>query len=309
VRFLAASLILLGTCDLAFAGHVPLPRPRPPALAAAANGSLLSYKLAARPPSPEQESVRTDAQAGAGPSACVWRLTQIAQIAELPGVNGPGECDAGDVVRLEKVVMPDGSLVALSPPATLACPMAEAAAHWVRDDVGPAAADLDSSPVGIATHASYDCRSRNNVRGAKMSEHGRGNALDIGAIKLANGTVIDLTSRSASASFRQRVRVATCQRFNTVLGPGSDAFHEKHIHVDLAVRSRGYRMCQWDVRGPVEMAEPALPPTEATAAKVVTRKETAAEKADARKAAAALNVKARKADAVQFNARRAARRR
>ena len=41
-------------------------------------------------------------------------------------------------------------------------------------------------------------------------------------------------------------------RFSTVLGPGSDGYHENHIHVDLAERRGGYRMCQWDVREPDE---------------------------------------------------------
>ena len=43
---------------------------------------------------------------------------------------------------------------------------------------------------------------------------------------------------------------AACDRFTTVLGPGSDSYHETHIHLDLAQRYRGYRMCQWDVREP-----------------------------------------------------------
>jgi hypothetical protein len=56
-----------------------------------------------------------------------------------------------------------------------------------------------------------------------------------------------------------------CGRFTTVLGPGSDGYHETHIHVDLAERRGGYRMCQWDVRDPapvaaVETAIPLPPP-------------------------------------------------
>jgi hypothetical protein len=35
-----------------------------------------------------------------------------------------------------------------------------------------------------------------------------------------------------------------------VLGPGSDGYHEAHVHVDLAERRSGHRMCQWDVREP-----------------------------------------------------------
>jgi hypothetical protein len=33
-----------------------------------------------------------------------------------------------------------------------------------------------------------------------------------------------------------------------VLGPASDGFHENHVHVDLAERRSGYRICQWAVR-------------------------------------------------------------
>ena len=36
----------------------------------------------------------------------------------------------------------------------------------------------------------------------------------------------------------------------TVLGPGSDGYHEDHVHVDLAERAGGHRMCQWEVREP-----------------------------------------------------------
>ena len=83
-----------------------------------------------------------------------------------------------------------------------------------------------------------------------MSEHGKGNAIDIRAVRLGNGGVFDLTSAIVAKDFRERVRAAACSRFNTVLGPGSDSYHEGHIHLDLAQRSRGYKMCQWDVREP-----------------------------------------------------------
>jgi len=49
------------------------------------------------------------------------------------------------------------------------------------------------------------------------------------------------------------------------LGPGSDGYHENHIHVDLAERAGGHRMCQWDVREPGEEAVP-LPQPRPTAA-------------------------------------------
>jgi hypothetical protein len=53
---------------------------------------------------------------------------------------------------------------------------------------------------------------------------------------------------------RDALRETACARFTTVLGPGSDGHHEGHIHLDLAERGHGYRICQWDVREPPKHA-------------------------------------------------------
>ena len=42
-----------------------------------------------------------------------------------------------------------------------------------------------------------------------------------------------------------------------MLGPGSDGYHEDHIHVDLAQRRSDYRLCQWDVRQPIHRVLPS----------------------------------------------------
>jgi hypothetical protein len=174
----------------------------------------------------------------------------MARFAHRPTENGPGQCGAADLVRLEGIVMPNGALVRIIPPAILRCPMAHAVAQWVRNDLGPASSGLKSPPAAIANEGSYDCRGRNNDSNGKISEHGRGNALDLGPIRLANGAVIDLSKRSPPQSFRQHLRDAACRRFTTALGPGSDPYHATHIHLDLIERARGYRLCQWDVETP-----------------------------------------------------------
>ena len=85
------------------------------------------------------------------------------------------------------------------------------------------------------------------------------------AIRLANGKSFELTDPLVSKSFRERMRTATCSRFTTVLGPGSDGYHENHIHMDLAERTRGYRMCQWDVHEPPVLVSVPLPQPRPTA--------------------------------------------
>ena len=191
--------------------------------------------------------------------ACYERLGKIAQFTAIPIRVEPAQCARFDIVRLDRIVMPDQKLVTVTPPPSLRCSMAEAVAEWVRDDVGPMAAELGAPVAAISGFDSYECRPRNNIRGATLSEHGKGNALDVGAVKLRNGATFSLTDPLVSRLFRERMRVAACARFSTVLGPGSDSYHNEHIHLDLAERSNGYRICQWNVLDPAAVAEVPLP--------------------------------------------------
>jgi hypothetical protein len=204
---------------------IPLPRPRP----------VIPLPDAAAEP--------------AGPTECQLRITaDIAVIEPLPAVTGANGCGITDPVRLSAVMTKDKARIAITPAATLRCTMAEAIAHWIREDVAPITATLGSPLGGIANFDSYDCRGRNRVAGALISEHGKGNALDIRAVTLTNGKSHELTDIAVAKPMRERLKASACARFTTVLGPASDGFHENHIHVDLAERRSGYRICQWAVR-------------------------------------------------------------
>lgn len=186
----------------------------------------------------------------AEPSACRMRLTSDIAIApSLDPIDGDGECDVADPVRLEAVVLEGGSQVALSPPAVLRCRMAEAVAAWLREDVAPALAPRGAF-ASIVVYDALSCRPRNRVPGAKISEHGKGNAIDIRALALADGTAIRPTDLDVERPLRARLRGSACARFTTVLGPGSDGYHEAHIHLDLAERRNGYRLCHWELDPP-----------------------------------------------------------
>ena len=95
--------------------------------------------------------------------------------------------------------------------------------------------------------ASYACRGRNNARGAKMSEHGFGNAIDISAFTLESGRKVsvlaDWNGDRDAKKFLRQVRGEACGEFATVLGPGSDAHHRDHIHLDLQNRRSGNAYC------------------------------------------------------------------
>jgi hypothetical protein len=212
--------------------------------------------------------------APATPSECQLRLAKIALFQALPPLLGPGECGAGDVVLLQSVVLRGAAGVAVTPPATLRCAMAEQIALWLRDDVAAETLKLGAALRGVDNYDSYECRTQNRVPGAPLSEHGRANALDIRALRLANGKVIGLTDVEVAKDWRERVRASACARFTTVLGPGSDGAHEEHIHVDLAERRSGYRICEWDVREPGALATNAERVAE-TGAATKTRPEAA----------------------------------
>jgi hypothetical protein len=228
-----------------------------------------------RPESAPKEQAST-AKSDTSPSPCQIRLRELASFKPAPAITGPGECTAPDVVTLEAILLPDKSRAAISPPATLRCPMAEAVAQWVIDDVAPAVAATGQSLRNIETLDSFDCRPRNNVAGAPVSEHGRANALDVRALGVSHGAVLELTSANTSKPLREKLRETACARFDTVLGNGADAYHESHVHIDLMERHNNYKMCQWEVLDPAEAAALAAKKTAAAHAQAEV-KEAAAE--------------------------------
>jgi hypothetical protein len=164
-------------------------------------------------------------------------------------------------VRLETIVLDDASRIAIDPPATLRCTMAETVVSFVRAEAAMLAQDLGAPLRALTNYDSYNCRGRNRIVGARTSEHGKGNALDIRGLTLTNGRFVELTDPRVARSFREKFRADMCARFTTVLGPGSDGYHENHIHMDLAERRSGWRSCHWDVREPEVATAPTAPAT------------------------------------------------
>jgi hypothetical protein len=247
----AAALCLISGHVLA--EDVPLPRPRP----------AEADKVPAIEIDPVFASVPREA------SACQMRMVadRIATIEVLPSIAGPADCGAIDLVKLKEIVLPDGARVTVIPAPTLRCEMAEAVTHWVREDVLPEISKLGSTLQALDNFDSYECRGRNRVVGARTSEHGRGNALDVRGMKLSNGRFVDLTDKALARDFREAMKASVCSRFATVLGPHSDGYHENHIHLDLAERRNNYKLCQWAVLDPAPVIPLPRPrPPEAPAA-------------------------------------------
>jgi hypothetical protein len=230
--------------------NVPLPRPRPPTWS-----EPHSFAEAAGPDF-------NSADVSATPSDCDQRLAVIAVIDLLPRLIGPGECGGRDMVRLDAVVLSDHRRVEIKPTAVLRCGMAESFAAWIRDEASADTAPLGAALRGIETYGSYDCRSRNSVLGAKLSEHGKGNAIDVRALVLTGERRTELTDENVAKPLREALRDSACHRFTTVLGPGADSYHNNHVHLDILERTHGARICQWDVR------EPPPPPAKTATARL-----------------------------------------
>jgi hypothetical protein len=139
--------------------------------------------------------------------------------------------------------------VAVTPTATLACPIVSALDRWLADSVQPSAMRwFGARVVEIKQISAYSCRGMNGNSRAHISEHAFGNALDIAAFTLADGRRITVKDgwkgMPEEQGFLRDVQGAACQQFNTVLAPGSNVYHYDHIHVDLMRRSSRRIICQ-----------------------------------------------------------------
>ncbi|MDB5643775.1 MAG: Extensin-like protein [Hyphomicrobiales bacterium] len=219
----------------AFAKQVPLPPPRPNF-----EGEAKPDEPPAEPPAPAAEVV--PAPAPAVPAVCAALASGRAIGVSLPAIPGDGGCGVASPVRLTGVRLRSGATLKLSPDATVNCEMAGHVADFLDGEV----ARIESAGMGriveVRHAGAYECRGTNRVVGAKLSEHARGNAIDLRTFKFKDGHTLTVgTDRSPAWS---GVKAAACERFGTILGPGSDPTHTDHLHLDMRAR-RSKSICQW----------------------------------------------------------------
>jgi hypothetical protein len=162
----------------------------------------------------------------------------VADAVSLGSVEGGGACGIKNAWKVSAV-----GRVAFSTPARLRCQMVGATNNWIGKVVQPAARSaFGERVVKLRIAASYACRGRDNKRGAKISEHAFGNALDVSAFTLASGRVVEVEdgwkSGDKESSFLKQVHGRACGTFTTVLGPKANAAHRNHFHFDLGKHGR-----------------------------------------------------------------------
>lgn len=161
-------------------------------------------------------------------------------------LGGPSVCGAERPFEMSAA---DSGRVAMRPAALLRCPMINPVDDWVRRSVIPAARHyFNADLVSVKVAASYGCRPMNHVSGAKLSEHGHANALDVSGFELSNGRTISVTrgwgGQPDERDFLRVIHQGACQRFTTVLGPNYDSNHHDHFHMDLARRGGTRKVCR-----------------------------------------------------------------
>ena len=176
--------------------------------------------------------------------ACNVKPSRIGLAEKIRNIDEGNGCEVPNAWRIKSV----GS-VSFSQPATMNCGMAEPLREWIENTVQPSAQrSFGESVVSVDVAASYACRPRNNQRGAKMSEHGYGNAIDISAFTLESGRKVTVLEGwrggSAEQRFLHTVHGAACDEFRTVLGPKANRAHRDHFHLDLQNRRSGGHYCR-----------------------------------------------------------------
>jgi hypothetical protein len=254
MRLFAALLTAL-VAAMAQAQEAPMPRERP---AATDEGVIASGTVPLPRPRPEpseDEPARLATPAPEVPppriyqSACPAVIRGQVDARMMPPIS-EAQCGVRSPLAVSNLIV-NGRSVPLSGEATLTCGMAESLADWAAAVDGYLAARERTRIARILTGTSYSCRPRNNAKGADLSEHAFGNALDIIGFELEDGRTMSLPDGwnvplAPAGRLLRFAHDAGCARFTTTLGPEANALHADHLHLDLGCHGENCtaRLCE-----------------------------------------------------------------
>ena len=200
----------------------------------------------AEPTPPPPPPVETEDKAAF--DACTAELKSLGAVFRpLPRIDDGEGCGIDKPVAMTRL----SAEVAIEPEVTARCETLLQLARMTRDLVAPAArlGLLDMGKLkGVRQASGYVCRKRNGADTGKISEHARGNAIDIAGLEFEKGpvpmTIAAQEDSDLAAAFQRTLNAAACLYFTTVLSPGSDDAHRDHMHLDVMKRTGGYRYCR-----------------------------------------------------------------
>lgn len=190
----------------------------------------------AREAEPEPKLTRRAASSTRVGKVCRDRKLQGTEVGSVPGkLNGCG-------IRKGAIKLHSVSGVKLSQAAVMECDTARALKKWVDGGMDSAVGRYGRGVVELKVAAGYSCRTRNSRPGAKISEHGKGRAIDISGFKLKNGETISVLNdwgKGRKGRILKKMHQKACGPFGTVLGPNADRYHKDHFHFDVAKHAGG----------------------------------------------------------------------
>lgn len=220
----------------------PTPSEPPPPPSSQAPAPVPAPAPAPTPPPP------VEAEDPAAFEACTKELSTLGvAFKPLPRIDDGDGCGIDRPIAVTAI----SRSVKLEPEATLRCDTALELARMTRDMLEPAArlAMPEKGRLTAVHHASaYVCRNRNGADDGKISEHARGNAIDISSLEFDKGTepmsIAKPEDSDLPAAFQRSLNAFACLYFRTVLSPGSDAAHQDHLHLDIIERNGDFRYCR-----------------------------------------------------------------
>jgi hypothetical protein len=256
--FPAAALPLAVALSLAAHGKsAPLPEPKPKAAESPRKTKPAHEQPPAAPAAPPKSPAESAPAAPPPPQPSPAELYQDCQTqlrsagVEFEALDKitDGRCTVETAVALISVSTPSGKVELPGHPRTL-CAFGLKFGRWIGETAAPIiAAHAGAALTAIDTGPGFECRTRNGENSGKLSEHARGNAVDVVSFDLADRrriTVGDTGLDEQLAIALKGLRTSACGYFTTVLGPGSNEAHKNHLHFDLALhgKSDNYRICE-----------------------------------------------------------------
>jgi hypothetical protein len=162
-------------------------------------------------------------------------------------IAGQGECGSPRPLSIKS--LKGGIKIKSDTAVNVRCETALAFARWVSEVVVPSSKlHLEVEPEKLFLSTTYKCRRRNGSANAKYSEHAYANAIDFLGIGFDDGSSMEIKIRKndsdAMRAFQAAIRGGSCAYFTTVIGPMTNKYHDDHLHLDLAERKNGYRLCE-----------------------------------------------------------------
>lgn len=249
VAWALAMLLAAGPAAAIAPSEAPRPDTRPDSGALAIPQGQGAIALSPRPEDRPPNLKRKVTARATGYIPVEPRRDLVSRGGRLCGVPGiEGERIAPIPARIAGCGLPQGVLVRsvdgvrLSRPARIDCPTARSLHAWVVQAVKPIVGRRGGGVEELRVAAHYSCRTRNNRPGARVSEHGKGRAIDIAGVTLRNGVQLNVLTGwndPAQGPLLQAMHRAACGPFGTVLGPKSDRHHRDHFHFDTARHRSG----------------------------------------------------------------------